>query len=354
MTTDGTVTTGSGSDTAAGAGEAPYDVVIIGAGPAGLAAGLSLVRARRRTLMIDSNRPRHSATLRSHGFITRDGVPPLELRRIGREEYEAYPAAEFHMGLVRAIVRLDEPAAPDIDTDSEHARVRFAVSTKGMRGEKNRTVTARTVLIATGLAETLPALPSIRAWYGTNLHSCIACDGYEEADRALALIGETDDLAEHALLISQWTDDLIVFTNGVGQITDADEEALATRGIRVDRRALTDVVGERGAMTGIQVADGDFVPREGGFVRPRYEAAATFAGALNASTDAAGLIVVDPQGRTSVPGLYAAGDTTPPGPEQLLVSAGEGARAAVAINRELLGPLATHPSLNLAGRPQVG
>ena len=354
MTTDGAVTTGSGSDTAAGAGETPYDVVIIGAGPAGLAAGLSLVRARRRTLMIDSNRPRHSATLRSHGFITRDGVPPLELRRIGREEYEAYPAAEFHMGLVRAIVRLDEPAAPDIDTDSEHARVRFAVSTKGMRGEKNRTVTARTVLIATGLAETLPALPSIRAWYGTNLHSCIACDGYEEADRALALIGETDDLAEHALLISQWTDDLIVFTNGVGQITDADEEALATRGIRVDRRALTDVVGERGAMTGIQVADGDFVPREGGFVRPRYEAAATFAGTLNASTDAAGLIVVDPQGRSSVPGLYAAGDTTPPGPEQLLVSAGEGARAAVAINRELLGPLATHPSLNLAGRPQVG
>ncbi|TFC01088.1 NAD(P)/FAD-dependent oxidoreductase [Cryobacterium adonitolivorans] len=345
MTTDGPLSaaTGPGSDSAAGAGVAPYDVVIIGAGPAGLAAGLSLVRARRRTLMIDSNRPRHSATLRSHGFITRDGVPPLELRRIGREEYEAYPSAEFHVGLVRSVEQLPGDGA-----------ARFTVSTKGMRGEKNRVVAARTVLIATGLAETLPALPSIRAWYGTNLHSCIACDGYEEADRALALIGETDDLAEHALLISQWTADLIVFTNGVGRVTEADEAGLASRGIRVDRRPLTDVVGERGAMTGIQVGDGEFVAREGGFVRPRYEAAATFAAALNPATDAAGLLVVDAQGRTSVSGLYAAGDTTPPGPEQLLISAGEGTRAAVAINRDLLGPLATHPPVNLAGRPGVG
>jgi len=354
MSPDASVTAGAGSHTAAGpaaaqgAAEAPYDVVIIGAGPAGLAAGLNLVRARRRTLMIDSNRPRHSATLRSHGFITRDGVPPLELRRIGREEYEAYPAAEFHMGLVRTVEQL--PGAEPSDATA----ARFTVSTKGMRGEKNRVVTARTVLIATGLAETLPALPSIRAWYGTNLHSCIACDGYEEADRALALIGETDDLAEHALLISQWTDDLIVFTNGIGQVSDADEAALAERGIRVDRRALTDVVGERGAMTGIQVADGEFVARQGGFVRPQYQAAAAFAGALSPATDAAGLLVVDAQGRTSVPGLYAAGDTTPPGPEQLLVSAGEGARAAVGINRELLGPLTTHPPVNLAGRPKVG
>ena len=352
MSRDGSLSAGAGSESAAGAAAdtaaAPYDVVIIGAGPAGLAAGLSLVRARRRTLMIDSNRPRHSATLRSHGFITRDGVPPLELRRIGREEYEAYPAAEFHAGLVRTIEQVPEADAADA------AAARFTVSTKGMRGEKNRVVTARTVLIATGLAETLPALPSIRAWYGTNLHSCIACDGYEEADRALALIGETDDLAEHALLISQWTDDLIVFTNGIGQISDAEESGLAVRGIRVDRRPLTDVVGERGTMTGIQVADGDFVPRDGGFVRPHYAAAATFAGSLGLATDAAGLLVVDAQGRTSMPGLYAAGDTTPPGPEQLLVSAGEGARAAVAINRELLGPLATHPPLNLAARTEVG
>ncbi|GAB3120914.1 NAD(P)/FAD-dependent oxidoreductase [Glaciibacter psychrotolerans] len=316
-----------------------YDVVIIGAGPAGLAAGLSLVRARRRTLMIDSNRPRNAATLRSHGFITRDGVSPLELRKIGRGEFEGYPAAQFHTALALSVTATN---VDEISGDLSFHESRFRVVTRGLRGEASRDVSARTVLIATGLLETLPALPSIRAWYGTNVHSCIDCDGYEKADAALALIGESDDLAERALLISQWTSDLIVFTNAVGTVTAADEAALLRRGIRVDRRPIADVVGERGAMTGVLLADGEVIAREGGFVRPGWAPAidyldASVLGQLERDRD--GLVVVDDQGRTSIAGLYAAGDSTPPGAEQLMVAAGLGARAAAAINRDLIGPL---------------
>jgi thioredoxin reductase len=306
------------------------DVVVIGAGPAGLAAGLSLVRARRRTLLIDSNRPRNAATLRSHGFITRDGVSPLELRRLGREEFAAYPGSEFHSGLVRSVV-------PIADLTGDGAR--FGITTRGLRGERGREVSARTVLVASGLLETLPALPSIRAWYGTNLHSCIECDGYEKADAALALIGETDDLAERALLLSHWARDLIIFTNGIGTVTEADEAALADRGIRVDRRRVADIVGVQGAMTGVQLEDGEVVERDGGFVRPRWTPAIDFLDVPGLETDAGGLLVVDVQGRTSVAGLYAAGDVTPPGAVQLIVAAGQGATAATAINRDLLGPL---------------
>lgn len=307
-----------------------YDVVVLGAGPAGLAAGLSLVRARRSTLLIDSNRPRNAATLHSHGFITRDGISPLELRRLGREDFEKYPDSSFHSALVRTVA----PVA-----DLTHERARFAITTKGLRGEPNREITAESVLVATGLAETLPALPSIRAWYGTNLHSCIECDGYEKSDAALALIGETSDLAESALLISRWTDDIIIFTNAVGVVTDREETALASRGIRVDRRPIADIAGEHGAMTGVKLEDGDFIPRDGGFVRPQWTPAIQYLDLVDVAVDDDGLIVVDDLGRTSIPGLYAAGDSTPPGADQLIIAAGSGARAAGAINRDLLGTL---------------
>ncbi|WP_291055011.1 NAD(P)/FAD-dependent oxidoreductase [Herbiconiux sp.] len=301
-----------------------YDVVIIGGGPAGLSTGLNLVRARRRVLILDSNRPRHSATLVSHGFLTRDGVSPLELRALGREEFAGYPDAEFHQGLVGSVVA---------ETGGG-----FTVTSRGVRGSADRSVSAPVVVLASGLAETLPALPSIRAYYGTSLHSCIECDAFEKSGQPLALIGSTPDLAERALLISQVTDDLIVFTGGSPDAVTAAEEAdLVARGIAVERRPLADVVGDRSGLTGVQLEDGTLVPRTGGFVRPLWSVPVAFAETLGFEQDGEGHIVVDGRGATSVPGLYAVGDLTPPGPQQLIVAAGAGARVAAAVNRALIG-----------------
>lgn len=316
-----------------------YDVVIIGAGPAGLAAGLSLVRARRRTLMIDSNRPRNAATLHSHGFITRDGTSPLELRRMGREEFEGYPDAEFHTALVQSVTPADASDHTDSSGGAASSAARFTITTRGQRGQPNRSISAQAVLVATGISEVMPALPSIRAWYGTNLHSCIECDGFGLAGGQLALIGETTDLADRALLISHWSSDLIVFTNAVGVVSDADEAALLGRGVRVDRRPLADVLGEQGAMTGVQMQDGEFIPRSGGFVRSRWTPLNAFLENIPADRDADGFLVVDPSGRSSVAGLYAAGDSTADGAGQLMIAAGHGARTAGAVNRDLIGPL---------------
>jgi thioredoxin reductase len=191
--------------------------------------------------------------------------------------------------------------------------------------------------VASGLKETLPALPSIRSFYGLGLFSCIECDGYEHSDRPLAIIGETSDLASRALLIAQWSHNLTVFTNGLGRITEAQEAVLADRGVRVERGAIDDVVGERGVVSAVRLADGRSVSVEGGFVRPHWDAALGYLSTLRLSTDGWGLLTTDADGRTNVAGVYAAGDSTAPGPQQLIVAAGSGARAAAAINRDLIG-----------------
>ena len=289
-----------------------WDVVIVGGGPAGLSAALNLARARRRVLVIDSNRPRNSATFHSHGFLSRDGISPLELRALGRAELERYPEASFARGAVSSI------------------RPGFTVDYAG------GTASADAVILATGLREVPPVLPSLRTFYGTSIHSCLECDGYEYADAPIALIGETDDMAERALLLSQWSRDLIVFTNSRGVVTAAEETTLDRRGIRVDRRAVADVTGDRTGVTGVVLADGETVPRVAVFIRPRYEAVLDYAAGLGLAQDGNGFLVVDDAGRASLPGVYAVGELTPPGPQQLIVAAGNGARVAASINRDLI------------------
>jgi thioredoxin reductase len=322
-----------------------YDVVIVGAGPAGLSAALNLARARRRVLVLDANRPRNAATMVSHGFITRDGIPPHELRRLARDELTQYPEAELQLATVRSVRHLDvELPTSAVGTGVGGTQVgnsasapAFAIEARGVNGSPDRAVTAASVLVATGLRETLPALPSIRAFYGLGLFSCVQCDGYEHSDKSLALIGETSDLAAWALLIAQWSHNLTVFTNGVGRVTDAQGAVLAERGVRVERRAIEDVVGERGVVSAVQLVDGVSIPVEGGFVRPRWDAALEYLAGLDLATDGWGLLQTDADGRTSVAGVYAAGDSTAPGPQQLIVAAGAGARTASAINRDLIG-----------------
>ena len=298
------------------------DVVVVGAGPAGLSAALNLVRAKRTVLLLDANRPRNAATLRSHGFLTRDGVSPLELRKLGRAEVETYAGATVAQAVVDRLVR-----------DGDRWRVHGT-----WRGSEVE-ATGRSIVVATGLREDFPALPSLRAFYGTSMHSCVECDAYEKAGEPLAFVCETDDVVDRALLIAVWTDDLVVFTNGVAAIDDGGRERLRAAGVRLEERPVADLEGDRTGMTGVRLVDGEVIPRTGGFVRPTWHAELDWIDAP-LTRDEHGLVVVDRAGRTGVPGLYAVGDVTPPGPEQLIVAAGHGAVTAAAVHRDLVGGLA--------------
>lgn len=302
------------------------DVLIIGGGPAGLSAALNLGRSLVRVLVVDADRPRNAATLNSHGFLTRDGVPPFELRKIAREELTAYPNVE-----VRTRVRVLSV------TESEGG---FTAAV-GRRHEEE-TVTARAVLLATGLRETLPDVPNLRGFYGMSLFSCAACDAWELRGRSLALIGESTDLAERARLIGRWTETLTVFTHGSDAVSTAEEAELAAAGVSVVRDPIAELVGERGRLDAVRTAVGLTVPLDGGFVRPEWDADLSFLGDVPIATDAAGHIVTDRSGRTSVAGVYAAGDVAAPGPQQLIVAAGAGARVAAVLVHDTIGVATAH------------
>ncbi|QPZ39771.1 NAD(P)/FAD-dependent oxidoreductase [Paramicrobacterium chengjingii] len=293
-----------------------YDVVIVGGGPGGLSAALNLVRARMRVLVLDANRPRHSATLFAHGFLTRDNISPLELRRLGREDVSAYENGEVQFATVDAVTSLPDG---------------FRVIASGVKGDPDRDVHTKRIVVATGLAEILPDIGNARAFYGTCLHSCLECDGWEKQDAPLVLIGESDDLAEQAFRALQWTNDLLVLTNGSSVVGTDEERELAQAGIDVERSPIAEIQGARGVMTGIELADGRVLDYRGGFIRPRWHARLGFLDGLGIDIDADGLLVVDDRGRGSRDGVYAAGDITPPGPQQIAVAAGQGAMVSATI-----------------------
>ncbi|WP_072314118.1 NAD(P)/FAD-dependent oxidoreductase [Agrococcus sp. Marseille-P2731] len=296
------------------------DVVVIGAGPAGLAATLNLARQQRTVALLDSNRPRHAATLQSHGYITRDGISPLELRTMGRDEVLRYPTVTHERALVQQIARVDGG---------------FAVQAEQPGSRAESETRAAAVMIATGLSETLPASKHVRPWYGTSLHSCMDCDGYDKRGQALALIGETGDLVDRAMVIRRHTDDLAVFTNGSDAVDEAGEARLAEHGVALVRTPIAAIEGDRTGMQAIVLEDGTRSIRTGGFVRPWWHPQLGFAEALGLETDEDGLVIVDRSQRASVAGIYAAGDITP-GFRQLAVAAGAGTIAASVINRDLI------------------
>ena len=308
------------------------DVVIVGGGPAGLSAALNLGRARASVVLIDAGRPRNAATLRSHGFLTRDGVSPLELRKLARAELSAYANVDvIDRGVAGGLLRSDSGSG-----------MRFVTALQGRRPGTPPAVASRSVVVATGLRETLPAIPSLRAFYGMTVFSCAACDAWELQDRRLALIGETPDLAARARLIARWTDRLTVFTNGADVIDTVEEAELAASGITVERRRIDDLEGERGTVAAVRLIDGTRIEIDGGFVRPQWHPALDFLGGVDPDRDEEGHLVVDGSGRTSVAGLYAAGDAAAPGPQQLIVAAGQGARAAAVLVHDLVGVRTAH------------
>ncbi|HET6877293.1 MAG TPA: NAD(P)/FAD-dependent oxidoreductase [Jatrophihabitans sp.] len=291
-----------------------YDVAVIGGGAAGLSAALVLSRARRKVLVVDGGAPRNAPAAHMHGFLSRDGLRPAELLALGRREVSGYG------GTVR------EATAADLAADG---RGGFQVLlSDGQR------IAARRVLVATGLRDELPDVPGLRARWARDVLHCPYCHGHEVRDRQLGVIGGTPGAVRYAQIVRQWTSDLVYFT-APGTLTARERIELTARAIGIVEGNIEQLIIDDDRLRGLQMDDGCVVPRDALFVPPRFVPTDRLLVGAGCAVDDDGWVIVDATGRTSVPGLWAAGNVVDPR-AQVVTAAGAGSAAAIAINADLV------------------
>ena len=266
-------------------------------------------------MLFDDNRPRNAVTQESHGFLTRDGIKPHEFRAIAHQELGKYPSVEIQQMRVTA--------------------VRTAADAFELTTAKGEVFSARTVLLATGLKEILPSIEGLHDYYGKSVFCCPYCDGWELRDKPLVVISEGPQTFHGVKVIWNWSHDLLVCTNG-HQVLDSEQQAtLRRKGIEVVEDRITTLVGKGGQLEQVVFATQGARTRRGGFVAPRLLQASPIGEELGCEMNAMGGIVTDAFGRTTVPGVYAAGDASVVVPAQLIIAAAEGSRAAAGVNTDL-------------------
>jgi thioredoxin reductase len=289
----------------------PYDVVIVGGGAAGLSAALVLGRARRRVAVIDAGSPRNAPAAHMHGYLSRDGVPPAELLAAGRSEVSGYGVEIID----DVVVRIDPGFAVHLGA--------------------GHVLAARRIVVATGIGDELPDIPGVRERWGRDLLHCPYCHGWEVRDQPLGVLGSNPAAILHAQLVRQWSDDVTYFAH-THEPAPAEAAALDARGIRVVYGEVARLVVEDDQLTGVELTDGNVVPRAAVFVRPiNAPHPGDLLTQLGCDLDGDGFAVVDRTGRTSLSGVWGVGNAVD-SRAQVITAAGAGSAAAIAINADLV------------------
>ncbi|MCV7423742.1 NAD(P)/FAD-dependent oxidoreductase [Mycobacterium yunnanensis] len=288
-----------------------WDCIVVGGGAAGLSAALVLGRARRRTLVVDAGRQSNLPAHGIGGLLGHDGRPPAELYATGRAELEKYPTVEVRSGEI-------------VVGRAEGGGFVLGLADGGEVG-------ARRVLLATGMDYVTPPIPGLAELWGRSAFHCPFCHGWEARDQPIAVLADGDRAEHMALMLRGWTDDVVVLTNGPAGVT-VD--------LPVDERAIARLVTEAGELVAVEFADGDRLARRAVLVATSLRQRSELAAQLGVETAPPGpvvedAIVVDPFHRTSVPGVFAAGDVSASMP-QVAAAIAAGSLSGAAVVQSLL------------------
>lgn len=292
-----------------------WDVVIVGAGPAGLSAALILGRCRRSVLICDRGTPRNASSHALYAYLSRDGIDPRTFRRTSWTQIRRYPSVKFRAQEVVSARR--------IKTDL------FEVAFRG--GQR---AVARKLLLASGVADQLPSIPGIAPYYGKSVFPCPYCDGWEMRDQGIAVYGKGARGFEMARAMTAWSSDILVCTDGGALPSQAQCRDLAANGIAVERARIVRLGGRKGRLQRIFFADGSSVARRALFFDTPSRPQCDLARQLQCGFTAGGGIRCGQYEASSVPGVFVAGNILRD-VQLSIVAAAEGARAAFGINRAL-------------------
>ena len=289
------------------------DVAIIGGGPAGLSAALCLGRGQRRVVVLDAGSPRHAVAEGVHNFLTREGLPPAELRRVAWEQMAAYPSVR--RATEGPVERLSWDGSRWIVEDALDARWR-----------------ARAALLATGMIDQHPDIPGYRERWGHGIHHCPFCHGWEVRGTPVAVLGAGESPVHLGRLLRGWTDDVVVLTNGA-TLDDEHASQLRASGVPVDSRRVTALTGEGRSLEAIHFDDGTTLARSALFVATAQRQV-PIVERLGLERTEQGYVRIDMMMQTSLPMLWAAGDLTSR-LQQVIEAAAQGFRAGAMIQAKL-------------------
>ncbi|GAS81491.1 NAD(P)/FAD-dependent oxidoreductase [Paenibacillus amylolyticus] len=290
------------------------DVLIIGGGPAGLNAALVLGRARKNVVVIDDETPRNWVTRETHGFVTRDGASPREFRKAAKEQIAAYPSVRFTSDTATAVTGSDGD---------------FVVKTT--QGASYRT---KKILFAVGKKDLPLDINGLTEVYGKSAFVCPYCDGWELRDQSLVIIVSGDKALHMAKVISGWTDRYTICTNGSDSLTDEQREELKQHHVTVFDAPIQSINSEEGMVKQVVLNDGTAIPCTGVFFQPKLFTGSELPKAIGCEITELGTVIVDASGKTSVAGVFSAGDAASE-MYQAITAASLGALSAVSINNEL-------------------
>jgi thioredoxin reductase len=296
-----------------------YDVAIVGGGAAGLSAGLALSRALRSVLVVDAGEPRNARSSEVHGFLSREGMNPLELLGVGREDVRAHGADLVEGEVVSA--RQDGGEFTLVLKDGRHA-------------------TARRLLVTSGAVDGLPEVPGVAERWGRDVLFCPYCHGWEIKGRALGVLANGPLAVHQALLFRQWSENVTLFLHTGPRPTEDEQEQLEAMSVNVIEGTVASLEVTDDNLTGARMDSGQVVPLDALVVSPCPVARSQVLESLGLETaeqsEGSGrYIVTDADGKTSMPGVWAAGnvvDLT----AQMMTAAAAGITAARGINAELV------------------
>jgi thioredoxin reductase len=295
------------------------DVLVVGGGVAGLSGALTLARARRSVLVVDSGEPRNAPAAAAHGLLSRDGMPPLELLRVGREEVVGYGGQ----------------IVSDRAVSARRVEGGFVVA-----AGSGRSFRARRLLVTTGLVDELPDVPGLRERWGRDVLHCPYCHGWEVRDTPIGVLGGSPASVHQALLFRQWSPQVTLFLHTGADLAEDQWERLAACGISVVDGEVTGLTVVEDRLTGVRLASGRQVPVAALAVAPRFVARGELLSSLGLGPmehpmGVGAYVPSDASGLTEVAGVWVAGNVTDL-MGGIAAAQAAGTQAAAAINADLV------------------